>query len=216
MLLILPHIITDHKTWVGQYLLEQKITRNPENDISLSWINSDSKPLSIIQVRQMISDLQFFVPTGQVRYVIVLQIDQASEEAQNALLKTLEEEIESTQFIITACDKSQVLPTVLSRCTVKNVRLSYQQDSDNSLSTGTDTKINSYTQAIKMAEELTDRAIAYDQLQNWLYSLVEKSTAKHLNQIKIIRQALLNLKQNGNVRLILENCFFQLKTATSK
>lgn len=199
-------------------MLEQKITHNPKNDINLSWINPGLQPLNINQVRQLIADLQFFAPNGKIRYVIVLKIDQASEEAQNALLKTLEEEGENLQFIITACDESQVLPTVISRCIVKIVQLPHQGNSDNHLPKPIDTgiKINSYAQAIKMAEEFTDRTSAYDQLQNWLYSLVKKGTAKNLTQTKIIRQTLVNLKQNGNMRLILENCFFQLKIATSK
>lgn len=48
--------------------------------------------------------------------IIILEADGLTQEAQNALLKTLEEPPEMSQIILTAPNKTTLLPTVVSRC----------------------------------------------------------------------------------------------------
>ena len=50
------------------------------------------------------------------RIVLVEQADRASEQIQNALLKTLEEPTDRHAFILVADDASRLLPTIRSRC----------------------------------------------------------------------------------------------------
>ena len=52
---------------------------------------------------------------GERRVLLVEGIDRASEQAQNALLKALEEPTDRHQFVLVADDVSRVLPTIRSR-----------------------------------------------------------------------------------------------------
>lgn len=54
--------------------------------------------------------------SGIRRVVIIEEASLLSLEAQNALLKTLEEPNEDTLFILTAPNKINLLPTIVSRC----------------------------------------------------------------------------------------------------
>ncbi|MCP4133129.1 MAG: hypothetical protein GY754_19335 [bacterium] len=49
---------------------------------------------------------------------IINGIDRVSIEGQNALLKTIEEPPEGAHIILTVTNKSQILPTILSRCSL--------------------------------------------------------------------------------------------------
>ena len=50
------------------------------------------------------------------KIIIIRNIDNAMEQAQNKLLKTLEEPAKNVFFILTASSLNQVLPTIRSRC----------------------------------------------------------------------------------------------------
>ena len=52
---------------------------------------------------------------GERRVVVVEDVDQANEQAQNALLKVLEEPGERQMFILVADEPSRLLPTIRSR-----------------------------------------------------------------------------------------------------
>ncbi len=52
------------------------------------------------------------------RLVILYQMEKATVEAQNALLKILEEPPNDTYLLLTAGNKENLLPTILSRCQV--------------------------------------------------------------------------------------------------
>lgn len=52
------------------------------------------------------------------RRIMVISFDRMTHEAQNALLKSIEEPQADTHFIILVPDTDRVLPTILSRCQV--------------------------------------------------------------------------------------------------
>jgi DNA polymerase III delta prime subunit len=53
---------------------------------------------------------------GQVSSILILEAQSLTIEAQNALLKTLEEPTESSALILTAPTTDSLLPTIASRC----------------------------------------------------------------------------------------------------
>jgi DNA polymerase-3 subunit delta' len=67
-------------------------------------------------VRRLISDLALLPVEGGARVVIVERADRLGEDAQSALLKTLEEPPAGVTIILCADREEQLLPTVLSRC----------------------------------------------------------------------------------------------------
>lgn len=58
---------------------------------------------------------------GGHRVILIRRAEKMTAQAQNCLLKTLEEPPEDTVFLLTAEEASSLLPTVVSRCRVKPI-----------------------------------------------------------------------------------------------
>jgi DNA polymerase-3 subunit delta' len=81
-------------------------------------ISPDDGHVKIGQIRQMQYELALKPYEARWRVVIITDMHTATEEAQNALLKTLEEPPVHAVLILTALDIGLVVPTVVSRCRV--------------------------------------------------------------------------------------------------
>jgi len=67
-------------------------------------------------VRRLISDLALLPVEGGARVALIERADRMNEDAQSALLKTLEEPPSGVTIILCADREDQLLPTVRSRC----------------------------------------------------------------------------------------------------
>ena len=67
-------------------------------------------------IRELIGKVSEHAYSGGMRIVIIEQASQMNPQAQNALLKTLEEPPEGVLFLLTAQACDGLLPTVVSRC----------------------------------------------------------------------------------------------------
>ncbi len=79
-------------------------------------IAPDGLRLKIDQVRALQHDLALRPVEGRYRVAIFDQFETATTEAQNALLKTLEEPPDYAVLILLAADPELLLPTIVSRC----------------------------------------------------------------------------------------------------
>lgn len=106
--------------------------------------------LTIEQVRELEHLLSLKVPgSAAVRRVVL--IDEAQKltiEAQNALLKTLEEPPHDTVIILTSTSERALLPTVTSRLTSVRIQVPAQQE------------VRAYFEQTGAANEQLDRALA--------------------------------------------------------
>lgn len=117
-------------TGSGKTYLAQFITSNmlDKDNFKINTIEIDATNSGIDDVRQIQKTLSIkTVGTSKNRRaVIISNFDQFSLEAQNAMLKTLEEPPVDTVIIITINNEHNVLPTIYSRCTkivVKSVTI---------------------------------------------------------------------------------------------
>jgi DNA polymerase-3 subunit delta' len=67
-------------------------------------------------VRNLISELALLPVEGGARVAIIERADRMNEDAQSALLKTLEEPPAGVTIVLCANDEERLLPTVRSRC----------------------------------------------------------------------------------------------------
>ena len=87
-------------------------------DIRITAPEDGKKNISVAQIRAMRSEA-FVKPHSAAHRVFVIdQADTMNEQAQNALLKVLEEPPGTVIFLLIAASRSALLDTVLSRCTV--------------------------------------------------------------------------------------------------
>ncbi len=98
----------------GQCRSCQLIHAGKHPDVQL--IEPDGARVKIDQVRALQHDLSLRPVEGRYRVAIFDQFEVATVEAQNALLKTLEEPPDYAVLIVLASDPELLLPTIVSRC----------------------------------------------------------------------------------------------------
>jgi DNA polymerase-3 subunit delta' len=87
-------------------------------------VASDEKTrsISIEAVRQLEHFLALKVPGDEQRIIVIEDAHGMTIEAQNALLKTLEEPAAGTTIILTASSEQSMLPTIRSRTTLLTIK----------------------------------------------------------------------------------------------
>src|SRR5512143_241114 len=98
----------------GQCRSCQLITAGKHPDVQV--IEPDGARVKIDQVRELQHGLALRPVEGRFRVAIFNQFEGATGEAQNALLKTLEEPPDYAVLIVLASDPELLLPTIVSRC----------------------------------------------------------------------------------------------------
>ncbi len=84
--------------------------------------SEDSGSIKVEQVRELQRSLVLAPYEARYRVVLLLNFEQATASAQNALLKTLEEAPEKVILLMTAASPEDMLPTIVSRCEVLRLR----------------------------------------------------------------------------------------------
>lgn len=100
------------KTYLANWLADQM-------DLPARLIEPEEgkKSISIDQIRNLYSQTK----TGSGQIIILRQAHLMKNSAQNSFLKLLEEPPKNTYFILTCHKKTQLLPTIRSRCRVVDV-----------------------------------------------------------------------------------------------
>ena len=92
-----------------------KVAAGNHPDLHLVEPEGAGEQIRISQVQQLVSDLALTAMEGRFRVAIVTAAHRLNPDAQNALLKTLEEPGPATCLVLCADDAAPLLPTVLSR-----------------------------------------------------------------------------------------------------
>lgn len=88
---------------------------NIENSPDISLLHPDGASFKISQIRQMCHDI-IIRPYGPKKVYILDESDKMTLQAQNSLLKSLEEPPSYSVIILLAKSSSMLLPTIISRC----------------------------------------------------------------------------------------------------
>jgi len=175
---------TDTKS-VYEKILEFAKTRNSriiEFDIS-----------TIDNVKEIIHYVN--LQSGEKQLIYLPSINNSSEAAQNALLKTLEEEHLNITFAITTENEERVLETIRSRCEI--IRITNKETySENAFE---EYILLSASEKIKTISGIKDRKEAI----KWLKNIIS-NIPKDKNQVKLIEaaeQALHRIESNGNIQI---------------
>jgi DNA polymerase III subunit delta' len=94
----------------------KKINAGMHPDILQVFLPEKKKMISISQIRGIGHLLSSKPNEARWRMVLIADADKMNVQAQNALLKMLEEPPENTFFVLTAAQTTPLLPTILSRC----------------------------------------------------------------------------------------------------
>jgi len=95
----------------------RKLEHGNHPDVHVLAPEGAGQQIRIGQVQQLAADLSLLPLEGRFRIGIVEKAHRLNDDAQNALLKTLEEPPARVVLILAADDVAKLLPTVISRCT---------------------------------------------------------------------------------------------------
>ncbi len=204
------------KLWEREITKEEVFDSNNPDIHILDGSNLSS--IGIEDIKGLQKEMVFspFKETTQIAYI--LNAEKLTVQAQNSLLKTLEESSGKTAYILTTSNEKDLLPTVLSRClklysteiaearNVKNPIGEFLQ-----LDTATAfQKIEAISKEKSSTEEFLQDMEAYFQ-ELLKRNLSEKrgiiSEKSNIEQILIAQR---RISANGNKRLVLENLFLHL------
>ncbi len=154
----------------------------------------DGKSVKIEQIRYLQEKIAEKPITSSKKVYVINDSDTMTKEAQNCLLKTLEEPPEYAVIILVLSNESQMLPTIKSRCT-KIVFHALKQDELNAYfslhygNTLDDNILKVCNGSIKKAIETQDDMELYTQMNTILHSLEQNDMIDVWNNSDSLYQA---------------------------
>lgn len=93
------------------------------NHPDIIWVKHEKASIGVDDIRaQVNADIQVKPYHSRYKIYIIDEADKLTEQAQNALLKTMEEPPEYAVLILLAGNINSILPTILSRCIVLSLK----------------------------------------------------------------------------------------------
>lgn len=186
--------------------------------------NIEGKSIKIEQIHEFIRTTQLKPYSHKFKVGVIISAEKATREAQNALLKTLEEPPKNTFLILTASSQTKLLPTIVSRCQI--IELAGKEKSRIDKRTIKTILNANIVKRYEMIEEMVkqkNKAQVAEEVNNLIETLLgyfrgrllkshkDPQKSKNLFEIiKLIESTRLAIDKNVNLRLALENLMINL------
>lgn len=164
---------------------------NTNNNPDYIYIEPDENNIKIEQIRNMQKSIQEKPIISDKKIYIIDNADLMTKEAQNCLLKTLEEPPKFATIILIGSNEIAFLPTIKSRCTIIKFNKIEDKEIENYLKLNY--KINTNKNMIKIfqgsigkAIKLKDKQQDYQILENIIEELNTKTLIDIFNEAKIL------------------------------
>ncbi len=184
-------------------------------------LNAEQKTITIDQVREVRSEVVFSLGDSEQKDIIFLWADLLTVPAQQALLKLLEEPPPRTRLWLVTTKPQALLETIRSRCITCCQTNATETSSQQALLPKALRAISletlgseSYTELIRYAAIPKDRSEAVAWCQSLLLDYHALLPTSYQQQMLLL-QAMEQLQQNANVKLVLEHFLFEVKAAVS-
>lgn len=192
------------KMLAREFALEVLEVKDNENIPDLLYVEPDGNSIKIEQIREMQKRVQE-KPIGAIRKVYIIdEADKMTKEAQNCLLKTLEEPPEFAIIILIGTNENAFLTTIKSRCMILHFNKigdeqlkKYLQENFN-MQNITQNMLEMYQGSIGKAIYLKDKENIYQELEN----VVKQINTKDL--IEITKSAEILYKEKDEIYEMLD------------
>lgn len=195
--------------------IEFKSANNPDFEV----IEPDGNNIKIEQIRELIKKVYEKPIVSNKKVYIINDSNLMTKEAQNSLLKTLEEPPEYVTIILITSNENLFLPTIKSRCT----KIMFRKLTDSELKTILEqkyNKLNIQELVLKIADGSVNKAVSLEGKEE-LYNRVNRiySSLEKVNIIEIINSKEEIFKEKEQAIEILEYInlvFFEKINSDSK
>lgn len=138
-----------------------------------------------------------YISSNMLKYIVIAG-DSFTPQAQNTLLKVLEEPPTNIKFILITKSKNSILPTILSRMIVFNRKIMIQrEDFDIDLNTLTLESIRDYIKDLSYSKEETRSKI-----ESLLFSLQKTNIKLNRNELDCFSDAISQCDSGINAKYI--------------
>lgn len=183
-------------------------TEIPINDPDIISLVPDGQKLGINQIRDFLSQIRIKPINRSEKIGIILEAEKLTPEAQNALLKTLEEPPSHCVILLSVPNKKDLLPTIISRCLILDLGNPTLEMEEGTLVKITTLSVGEkFALAQKISATRAQALEWLDQLLIDLHSRLLSGEKVGENQFKKAILAKKIIQANGNIRLTLENLF---------
>lgn len=194
-----------------------------ENNPDIHFLHTKENSIGIEDVKKMQKEM-IYKPFGEVCQICIIpNASDLTEEAQNAFLKTLEEQPETTTYILLLDNERNVLNTILSRGS-KHYLEGKGENNSNDIVPKILSKdlIEQFSEIEKVSSFKTKEIIEWlENLQRYFEKRLKESLKngggaknEYIN-LKYIQTAMERIRGNGNKRLVLENLVLQISEEES-
>jgi DNA polymerase-3 subunit delta' len=99
-----------------------QISRMQHADLTITQSEAEGDSLKVDQIRDLQHSLSLAPYESAFRVALLIRFNEATDGAQNAFLKTLEEPNERVVLLVSADEPENLLPTIASRCELLRLR----------------------------------------------------------------------------------------------
>jgi len=195
---------------------------SPASDLMLVSVAGSIGIKQVMEVREWNGHKPY---ASSYKVAVINDADRLTPEAQNSLLKTLEEPAEQTVIALVTRNYSKLLPTILSRCSIYQLEDKESKSGTDSGSLDMDSLLTAktfygadYLDRLKIISKFSDKdnednkrdlAVAFvKDLFSVSVDLLKQSTDKDrkelLVEISFLKTCLRSLNASGSVKLTLE------------
>ena len=163
-----------------------------DNNPDFSIIESDGNSIKIDQIREFQKKVSEKPIISQRKVYIINDSDKMTVEAQNCLLKTLEEPPEFVTIILVGTNENAFLSTIKSRCMILHFEEISEEEILKYLEENYQIKINSqimikaFQGSIGKAIELKDKQEQYEKIENLIYGLEKMDVVDLVNKAEFL------------------------------
>lgn len=177
--------------------IEFETSNNPD----YNEITTEENSIKIEQIRLMQSKIAEKPIISNKKVYIINDSEKMTKEAQNCLLKTLEEPPEYITIILITSNESQILNTVKSRCTkinfnpIENGILKKYLEQTHNFQNITENMLKVYSGSIKKALEINENQEIYNELDKYFHNIEKLKIIDVLNKIECLYKNKENIKE---------------------
>ena len=186
------------KQGIGKKLIAKEFAKgileknSYENNPDLIYVEPDGNSIKIEQIRQIQKEIQEKPILSNKKVCIIDDADKMTKEAQNCLLKTLEEPPSFATIILIGENENEFLSTIKSRCIIIHFNPINDNEMKEYLSKNlnleniTENMLDNFGGSIGKALNLKDKQELYEKIEQIINNLKSRDIIDILNMSEII------------------------------